>query len=115
MSSFPTLAAMGIQRCEEITRYRLQEAGHGDELKIYFRRADDGSQPHSMKFHFDRPAGDSGSAAPELLQALDELRQLTRNGQAAPTRHQLLNELNQLELVLNAKIEELRHNLQQWT
>ncbi|MFC6671063.1 DUF3461 family protein [Marinobacterium aestuariivivens] len=114
MSTFPTLTAMGIRHTEEISRFTLHEGSHSDELKVYFRQAPGGHQPQSMKFHFDRPCHDNRSAAPELLQALDELRQLTRNGQPAPTRHQLLTELNQLELVFSAKIEELRHNLQQW-
>jgi hypothetical protein len=54
------------------------------------------------------------AAAAELLCALEELQQLTRQGQPAPTREQLLGELSQLEKVVSAKIEELRSNLKQW-
>ncbi|NVK41723.1 MAG: DUF3461 family protein [Oceanospirillaceae bacterium] len=115
MPSYPTLSAMGIRRTDDITRFTLHELNHSDELKIYFCRTDGDSQPRSMKFRFERPSASSATAAPELLQALEELRTLNRNSQATPSRYQLLNELNQLELVFKAKIEELRNNLQQWS
>ncbi|UTW11151.1 DUF3461 family protein [Marinobacterium rhizophilum] len=114
MHSYPTLTAMGINTVESIARYTLKEGQTSDELKIYFHSAEGDTQPHSMKFSFQRPATGNSTAAAELLSALDELQQLTRQGQPAPTREQLLGELSQLEKVVGAKLEELRSNLKQW-
>ncbi|ANG64673.1 hypothetical protein A8C75_20785 [Marinobacterium aestuarii] len=103
---------MGITEVESIARYTLKEGSHSDELKVYFHCTGGNSQPHSMKFDFQRLA--TNTAAAELLSALDELQQLTRQGQPAPTREQLLGELNHLEKVVSAKIAEMRFNLKQW-
>ncbi len=113
MQRYPTLSAMGITAVDSIARYTLKEGQTSDELKIYFHASEDNTQPHSMKFSFLRPAGERSTAA-ELLSAVEELQQLTRQGQPAPTREQLLGELGQLEKVVSAKIEELRSNLKQW-
>lgn len=114
MHRYPTLSAMGINTVDSIARYTLKEGQTSDELKVYFRPAEGNNQPQSMKFTFQRPASDPGTAAAELLSAVEELQQLTRQGQPAPTREQLLGELNHLEKVVSAKIEELRSNLKQW-
>jgi type VI protein secretion system component VasF len=119
MHKYPTLSAMGITEVESIARYALKQGSHSDKLKVYFHSTGDDSQPHSMKYDFQRLAATQSSAgshtaATELLSALDELQQLTRQGQPAPTREQLLGELNHLEKVVSAKIAEMRFNLKQW-
>nr|WP_067290000.1 DUF3461 family protein [Marinobacterium profundum] len=112
MHKYPTLSAMGITEVESIARYALKEGSHSDELKIYFHSTDGSSLPHSMKFDFPHAAKNTSAA--ELLGALGELQQLTRQGQPAATREQLLSELSHLEKVVSAKIAEMRFNLKQW-
>lgn len=107
MSEFPTLAAMGIENARAIARFKLCHAPAEDELKIYFRPVAEGCQPASLKFGFPRQ-GDSS----KLEQALSELnRLLAETPSATDAKADIAENLASLELIMQAKMEEIRERL----
>ncbi|WP_165840088.1 DUF3461 family protein [Motiliproteus coralliicola] len=111
MTRYPTLTAMGVEDHDQIDRYTLLPNGNKETvLKVYFSRPDESALPDSKKFVFRQAEGEE-----RLQQALVELNQLSRPPQSQQqTRLQLENELLQFEQVMQAKLSELRQQLQNW-
>ncbi|MCV6609917.1 MAG: DUF3461 family protein [Amphritea sp.] len=127
MSDYPTLNKMGIKSVENVTKYTLRHQGDTDVLKIYYKRPKGSLLSRSKKFTFPRgrvsmPLEARNSKAfdkmarisPQLQEALEELKQLDASrAETAPLdpKQEFASNLNHLEKVMNAKIEELRKQL----
>lgn len=105
MSEFPTLTAMGIANVDDIARFTVRHAEYEDELKVYFHPAKEGIQPASLKFGF------SPNDQAVLGQALSELNRLLGATPPADAKTEIVENLANLELVMHAKMEEIRRRL----
>lgn len=129
MSDYPTLEEMGITSFDEITRYSLRRERDVDVLKIYYQRPKGSLRSRSKKFSFARPRKsiplefrglaewkDLKDSSPTLQKAVEELSRLTRP-EAVPSNQDLKTEfleaLDHLEKVMNAKIDELRRQIEE--
>ncbi len=125
--TYPILEEMGVHSFEEVSHFKVRYEKHADVLKIYYQRAKGSLLPRSKKFTFVR----SNTAVPlqyrhqqgweqfkgsskRLQQAVQELTQLTQPTPAANVdkKTQFLNDLNHLEKVMQAKIEEMRRQVE---
>jgi len=123
MSEYTTLQAMGLTEISTISHYKLSHKDNKEELKIYFKRPQGSSQPHSSTFCFDRntvvsadveaqaQSKNNGGSDPVLVAAIDELNILSKQHSTGDRRTILLNELDRLEQVMASKIQELREDL----
>ncbi len=124
MSQYEALSEMGIQNPEEISKYTLRQEGHGDALKIYYKRKKGSFLPSSRKYKFGRSVktviADGGrqefedvyQISPFLLKAVAELDSIVKQRQEAVDHKQdLLDEIDHLERVVVSKITELRQKL----
>ncbi|WP_116474376.1 DUF3461 family protein [Zobellella maritima] len=108
MSEFPTLTAMGIQDVHEIERFIVRHESAHDELKVYFRHDADSCQPTSLKFRFSHH--DGGAAIDKAVSELNRL--LGENPSAEDPKAAIIRNLDQFELVMNAKMAEIRQRLE---
>ncbi|GAA3541486.1 DUF3461 family protein [Zobellella aerophila] len=108
MSVFPTLTAMGIQDVHEIERFTVRHESAHDELKVYFKHDADSCQPASLKFRF--PHDDDRAAMHKAVGELNRL--LDENPSAADPKTAIIRNLEQFELVMNAKMAEIRQRLE---
>lgn len=129
MSDFPTLEAMGVTSFSEITKYSLRRESDADVLKIYYRRPKGSLRSRSKKFTFARPRKwiplevrgmacwkNLTDSSPTLYQAIEELDKLTQPQPETATQDlktQFLDDLTHLEKVVNAKLSELRRQIEQ--
>ncbi|MGP7735339.1 DUF3461 family protein [Oceanimonas smirnovii] len=104
--NYSTLAAMGIEDLEQISRFRLCDGDAHKELKIWFERAPDSCLPDSLKFRF--PKVINREVAHTLDNAIEELEQLLGK---ESSRERLLLELGRFEQVMNDKMNELRRRM----
>ncbi|MDP5292057.1 DUF3461 family protein [Oceanimonas sp. CHS3-5] len=104
--AYPTLAAMGIENINAISRFRLRDADDHKELKVWFEHAADSCQPSSLKFRF--PQVIDREVAKTLDAAIEELEQLLGR---ESSRERLLLELGRFEQVMNDKMNELRQRM----
>jgi len=128
MSDYPTLNKMGITSVDQIDRYTLRHQGNTDVLKIYYKRPKGSLLSRSKKFSFLRGRGSlplevqhskafdqMAKISPQLLQALEELKQLdAKRSEADPVdpRARFLSDLDHLERVMNDKITDIRRQLE---
>ncbi|HEY5717193.1 MAG TPA: DUF3461 family protein [Motiliproteus sp.] len=127
MSDYPTLKEMGIRSLDELSHFTVRHEHRTDVLKVYYRRAKGSLLPRSKKFTFVRPAdavlnhyrGLNGwdqlkQSSPRLHAAILELEQLTQPQQPVVTdqKAQFLSDLDHLEKVMQAKIDELRRQVE---
>lgn len=126
MAEYQALQDMGIKNPTEISKYTLRQEGHGDVLKIYYKRTKGSFLPSSRKYKFGRSArtvvSDSGrnefdevyEISPFLLKAVSELDSIVTHKQAsADTKQEILDEMIHLEKVVANKLSELRSRLEQ--
>lgn len=123
MSEFNTLQSMGLTDIESISHYNLSSKDNQDILKVYFSRPEGSPLPDSSSFCFDINkvvAADSEAAAqqknhagsdPVLLAAVEELNALSKQLGNRDRREMILSELDRLEQTMQAKIQELRDDL----
>lgn len=104
--AYPTLAAMGIEDIDRISRFRLRDADTHKELKVWFERDADSCLPASLKFRF--PQVINREVAQALDAAIDELERLLGR---QSSRERLLQELARFEQVMNDKMSELRRRM----
>lgn len=111
MSDNPTLAEMGIKRCNEITHYSLRQDGKSrDILKIYYKRKKGSVLPERKTFKFGRSAkmvaddsAKSGSVeifeiSPFLLKAVAELDNIVDQNESDKDKIKLtIQRIEQLE------------------
>lgn len=129
MSKYPTLTKMGITSVENIDKYTVQHQGEVDVLKIYYKRPKGSLLSRSKKFSFMRgrnylPIEARNSKAfdqmesinPELMHAIDELKQLNatreKDSQMDPKKR-MMNDLDHLEKVMTSKIDDLRRQIEE--
>ena len=129
MSKYPTLTKMGITSVENVDKYTVQHQGEVDVLKIYYKRPKGSLLSRSKKFSFMRgrnylPIEARNSKAfdamesinPELMHAIDELKQLNASreldSQMDP-KQRMLSDLEHLEKVVSSKIEDLRRQIEE--
>ena len=108
MSEFPTLTAMGIQDVREIDRFTLRHESAHDELKVYFKHDADSCRPASLKFRFSH--NDDGAAIDRAVSELGRL--LGETSSTADPKAAIIRNLDQFELVMNAKMAEIRQRLE---
>lgn len=126
MSTYKTLAEMGIKNPKEITKYKLRQDGHGDILTIYYKRKKGSFLPNSRKYEFSRSMhtviSDSGrqesedlyEISPFLQSAIMELDSLVEKLQTNKDRKQeILEEVNSLERSIAGKLDELKSLLKE--
>ncbi|MCK1792028.1 DUF3461 family protein [Pseudomonas violetae] len=127
MTDFTTLKEMGISAFELISRFSLRREHDRDVLKIHYLRPVTSLRRHSQKFTFARPRisipGQSRHSqawrqltdcSPMLQQALAELKQLTgTNEQPLSAKQEWLQDLHHLENVVEARLVEIRENIEQ--
>ncbi len=127
MSDYPTLEKMGVKSVESIDKYTLRHQGDTDVLKIYYKRPKGSLLSRSKKFSFLR--GRRGiplevrntkafdqmdKISPQLLAALEELKKLdARRKEVDPLdpKQKFLSDLDHLEKVMNAKLDEIRRQI----
>jgi hypothetical protein len=116
MSTYNTINKMGLDDVENISHHTLSSKGSEDVLKVYLKTSDDSASPDSCCFYFERtkPSSAEGSLEgrdPTLLKALEELSLIAKQQHGSEYRKKLLNDLEKLELVMAAKLKELRSGL----
>ena len=127
MSSYPTLKKMGITSVDQIERYTLRHQGNTDVLKIYYKRPKGSLLSRSKKFSFLRGRSSlplevqhskafdqMAKISPQLLQALEELKQLdAQRNETDPLdpKARFLSDLDHLERVMYDKISDIRRQL----
>ena len=125
MTKNSALQEMGVNNPDEITHYSLRQEGHGDVLKIYYRRQKGSFLPSSRKYKFGRSAKtimlDSGKQefeetyeiSPFLLKAIAELDKIVSHKESASDRKKMiLNEMKHLEKTVTLKLNELREQIE---
>lgn len=125
MSNYETLDEMGIQNPDEISKYTLRQEGHGDVLKIYYKRKKGSFLPNSRKYKFGRSvktirseSGDQGyedvyEISPFLQKALAELDSIVQHKHdVADTKQDIIEEMEHLERVMTHKMADLRAKLE---
>lgn len=128
MSNYPTLKKMGITSVDQIERYTLRHQGNTDVLKIYYKRPKGSLLSRSKKFSFLRGRSSlplevqyskafdqMAKISPQLLQALEELKQLdAQRNETDPLdpKARFLSDLDHLERVMNDKISDIRRQLE---
>lgn len=127
MSDYPTLNKMGITSVDQIERYTLRHQGNTDVLKIYYKRPKGSLLSRSKKFSFLRGRSSlplevqhskafdqMAKISPQLLQALEELKQLdAQRNETDPLdpKARFLSDLDHLERVMYDKISDIRRQL----
>ncbi len=127
MSDYPTLAEMGIRSFAEVSHFKVRQEHKADVLKVYYHRRKGSILPRSKKFTFVRPSSavplqyrhDKGweqftNASPRLKKAVEELTVLT-GGEIISDKDQksqFLSDLDHLEKVMQAKIAEMRRQVE---
>ncbi len=124
MAKYEALTEMGIQNPEEIIKYTSRQEGHGDVLKIYYKRRKGSFLPSSRKYKFGRAnksiLADGGTQkyedvyeiSPFLLKAVVELDLIVKQKQKAiNSKQDMLEELDHLEIVVDNKLAEIRRKL----
>ncbi len=127
MSDYPTLDEMGIHSINELSHFTVRREHRADVLKVYYHRAKGSLLARSKKFTFVRPAGTvlshyrglSGwdelqNSSPRLQAAIAELERVVqpRQQKALSPKEKILADLDHLEKVMQAKIDELRRQVQ---
>lgn len=127
MSDYTTLEDMGIRSFEDVTHFKVRREQKADVLKVYYRRKKGSLLPRSKKFTFVRPRSavplqyldqqgweQFKGSSPRLQQAVTELTQLTQPEAQSPQdqKAQFLNDLDHLEKVMQAKINEIRRQVE---
>ncbi|MCB1755333.1 MAG: DUF3461 family protein [Gammaproteobacteria bacterium] len=126
MNKYEALSDMGIQNPQEISKYTLRQEGHGDVLKIYYKRKKGSFLPNSRKYKFGRSIKtvltDGGKQefediyeiSPFLLKAVAELDSIVKQKHESIDRKQeLLDEIDHLEKVFANKLAELRDKVKE--
>ncbi|MFP2768661.1 DUF3461 family protein [Oceanisphaera sp. KMM 10153] len=108
MSEFPILTAMGIRHGHEIERFTVRNGAAHDELKVYFNQDADSCRPASLKFRFSHH--DGGLAINKAVSELSRL--LGESPSAEGPKVAIIRNLEQFELVMNAKMAEIRQRLE---
>ncbi len=124
MSDNSALNEMGVKNPDEITHYTLRQEGHGDTLKIYYRRKKGSFLPTSRKYKFGRSAKtirvDSGKKqyeeiyeiSPFLLRAVSELDAIVDDHQSETDhKEKLLKEIEYLEKTMASRLSYLREQV----
>ena len=121
MSKFEALSDMGIQNPTEIIKYTLRQEGHGDVLKVYYKRQKGSFLPNSRKYKFGRSiktiVSDGGKQefedvyeiSPFLLKAVAELDSVVKHKHdAIDHKAALLEDIRNLENTMANGIADLR-------
>jgi len=112
----PTLARMGIENRDQITRYEtLQKSARKDVLRIFYKREPGSLLPVRRTYEFGRglqsDVADSGEprfeinyeVSPEYLSAVEELDALLENRNSRPARvTRVLEQLDDLQKRVDA-------------
>ncbi|MCW8887044.1 MAG: DUF3461 family protein [Motiliproteus sp.] len=122
MSKYPMLEEMGIKAIDEISHFKVEHGKHADVLKICFSRPDDSKRSSSKKFTFVRNHSalnlqydlqhhmkGAEKRCDRLERAIAELTELTGGeSQVIDQPTKIVEDLNQMEIVMRAKIAEMR-------
>lgn len=122
-TEFVVLTEMGFDDPSEIERFSTRREGDMDILKIYLRRRQGDWFSKSKKFKFKRvdkslemnaAYGSASEPSAYFLKAVTELERLVKVDQDTQSKKQvLLDEIDHLEKVLNGKLADLRHQIDQ--
>ncbi|MEH6470645.1 MAG: DUF3461 family protein [Halopseudomonas sp.] len=127
MSDYPTLTEMGINSTAEVSHFKVRQEQQTDVLKVYYQRTKGSLLPRSKKFTFVRPRTavplqyrdkqgweQFKNSSTRLQKAIEELTRLTQPKPATPKdqKTQFLNDLDHLEKVMQAKIDEIRRQVE---
>lgn len=126
MNDYQTLKDMGIRNPQEIVKYTLRQEGHGDVLKIYYKRQKGSFLPSSRKYKFGRSIRtvltDGGKQefedvyeiSPFLLKAVAELDSIVnQKTDNVDRKAEILREIDHLERVMMNKIADLKKQVQE--
>lgn len=125
MSDYPTLEEIGVHSTDDVVKYSLSREAHLDVLKIHYKRKEGSLLAKSKKFHFQRgkitaqplektTAIKTQHVAPQLLLAIEELRQLLADRpeqKRSETKQQISASLENLEKVIDSKLQHLQQQL----
>lgn len=125
MNKFEALSDMGIQNPTEITKYTLRQEGHGDVLKVYYKRQKGSFLPNSRKYKFGRSIktiiADGGKQefedvyeiSPFLLKAVAELDSIVKHkNDVVDQKVALLDEIRNLENAMANGIADIRSQIE---